>query len=390
MKMTASRIAVATALAAGLGSITQVNAGIYAGVSLQLENLAITFTPSSQVPPFNPTFSDFQFSLTNSADLTPGGSDPTSAGCTGNLTATGGTTTCGPGGPGTPVLYAGTADVGNPTRAGLDTVTGTPYLGPGGQASVNNYASSDSIIDRSELVDFVNGVLPPNPSATRQISEAELAVGTQSAAGNAINSTSTLSWDFGLATSGTITIEFDADIGLLAEFNDLTATGATASASSEFKITLSGDAGFTWTPTKTDADVPAGLCNNGVSDLNLAGESNASCVSQSVGESLNQQVAAAGSVFDGTQNANVDDKSWDTANSPLTAAVGSQGYADAGLQHFALTMLIDNGGDFSLVLDSKTNAQVTRQVPSPSSMLLLSAGLIGAGAVARRRKVKKA
>lgn len=399
MKTKRTAIAAALALAVGAGATSQAFAGIYAGSSLILSGLVITFTPSTPATP-NPVFTGFTFTTNSDATVIPpdNGTTITSDTCGGSIGAGGATTTCGNGfyqnsGPGASgaVLTSGPAEEGSLSRTPLAsqiTLRGdgkgydpdTPaYLGPGGQASTDNYASSDAIIDQSELVDFIKGNLPGIGTGTRQISETELSSLDSSNSNTSIQSVSNLVWDFETETSGILEIEFLADPNVLAEFNDATAVvaGTTAGAGTNLNVTLNGTSAFTWAPTQTGA----GICSSNLSDV-----IGASCLDQTVTENLNTSAsAAAAAKVDGTEPTNVAGRSW---NGTTTAATGYHGTADQGLQPYYLKMQIDNAGAYSLQLIGKTSADVTRAAPVPATLLLLGGGLsLLAGSRVRRKKL---
>ena len=384
MKFNKSTLAVGLAIATTLGIAGQATAGIYAGSRLMIDDLTINFDP--QFPTVNePVIGQFDFTISGNAFLSdsPGGFDSFGNACTGNVA--GGTTTCGDGGAGTPVLYANTtlapADV-NGGRTGLDTtpLNTAPYLGPTGGA---NYASADAIIDSASLVDAVNGIIPGG-TATRQIAESEVASADSAFSNTDISSTTSFTYLFSLAegTEGTLTVSFLANPDLLAQFDDATATDATASANTQFTTKLTsnnataGAIDVTWSPT-----FATGTCTDGAVDTNLS-ISGVGCSAETVAENLNGSVTAPGPLPTST-----DDLSREAGTNGGVALTGP---ADMGFQRYTLVLTGLTAGDYALVLNGKTASSVTRvqAVPEPSMLLLLGTGLALVGV--RRRKARTA
>ncbi len=380
MNLKKSTLAAGIGLAIGLGTAGQASAGIYAGSRLLVEGLTLSFAPT--VPFSDPVAGQFDFSTTSAAGLTPGGGDASIAGCSGNVTSV--ITTCGAGGAGTPVLYTGTtgtiigigpADV-NGGRPLMTAVAGAPYLGPAGGV---DYASSDAIIDNSELVDAINGVVSSG-TATRQISEVEIDTADLALANSDISSTTSLTYLLSIGGNGVLTADFLADVDLLAQFDDPLASDATASANTQFTVELSGPNGISvsWAP-----EFDTGACTDGALETNLTLAGGATCVAEIVAENLNGTVTAPGPL-----PTSCDDYSR-AAGGAIVA--GCPGPADMVFQAYQLSIGGLTPGDYAITLNGKTAANVTRTaVPEPVMLALLGSGLLMFGANARRQRKAKA
>jgi len=363
-----STLATGLALAAGLGFAGQASAGIYAGSSLLIDDLAITFTPTSF--PTSPNIGNFTFVATSTGSLIPGGGDTSSATCAGNVAALD-DGSCGSGGAGTPVVYAnnsaGTTTQGSgPAEVGivrtplinqpLDTVV---FLGP---AAGSNYASSDAIIDTATLVSAINGQFAT--TNTRQISEAEIATATQANGNTSLSSTTSFTYLFNTEGTGDVTFAFRADPYLLAQYNDATASSATATANTTLQFRISGttvggtQVRFEWNPTTLNNGV---ACASG--NVLLVG--GLGCQNEQVTQNLNQTVTAPGPL----------------PNSQDAASVA------AGFTSFNVTATGLSAGSYSLALVSTTSAEVSRRaVPEPATLVLFGSGLAMLGLFGRRSR----
>lgn len=325
--------------AIGLGAAGSANAGVYAGSAQTFDDFVIDISPFAGA-----TIGEFNFNVTNTAQLNNGPVDATGANCGGTVAAN----NCG-----VPpdVLSAGAANAagGSVNRADND-YTGT--FGPGG----GEYSNSNSRIENAQLVTFT-------PTETQGIAESELqAPGTdESAAANAeVSSITAFTWNFSLAGPGTLAISYEATQYMLADINELPpTTGATARASTETRFTLTQNTGgngfWQWSPQGDGSGCFGNLTCNVTSspfDANNSVQTATLLVSSDV-----------------------------PASPPGNGTANNAGFfsADTGA---TLT-----GGDWTLTLFNKVSTVVTRrEVPEPSLVLLMGAGLAGLGVVRRFRK----
>lgn len=359
-----AKLALAVSGVAALSAVSgQAAAAVYAGSMMEVTGLEIDVTDSTGgiVPAGTFTFSGSNkatLNLTNTAT----GDDI----CIGNIgSGAGGTDTCGPAGDRLNAPQSFVSGGTNPaTDPGEDFYS---FIGPNDPNK--QFARADSIVPDAALPDFNDGVFPSSTD-TKNIAEAELQTLAvdQSAQANA-DLGSTTAFNFGFIIGSppvpndpstppvTLSLEFDAiaDAGL--RIDPEAAELAQAKAEYSFVVTLrrtSGGIGeVRWAPAgngSADCAVTGAFVGEGVT-----------CVASDGGESLQAQ------------------RSVDLIpDSDFASAAGS----------FAVSIMGLLDGEYDFILDQKVSVNLNNGVPAPGVLSLLGAGLIGLGALRRRRKAR--
>ncbi len=330
MKIEKKPLLAAVALAVSMGSAGQAAASVYAGSSLDINQLGIAFFDSNGIliTNVNPNFT---FNIEDSATL-DGVTQAFAAGCD----SIGGTA-CGA----SPVLGINAANGGAapaPVRANNDYA----LFGPGS----GDYANSNAEITSAQLV-------TATPTHTQQVSEAELdTTATTGQASTNIQSNTTFTMNFTLTQPGpaTMGITFLGNPEMQSLVNLIAPETGISQANMNTTLTLNSlfsNAFATWSPQGTAVNDCAGL---GVV-----------CTETADGEDLNRTLGTG------------------PANSNLTHSLGT-GATSFGLQITGL-----QAGDWSLTLAALTSVSVVRAVPEPGLLMLLGSGF-AFGAFARRKQ----
>jgi hypothetical protein len=361
MNIKRSSLAAAVTALLAFGASQPAMADIYAGASLDIQNLVITLGGS-------PGVTGFTFTVNNFAQLNNG--TPASSGnsCAGTVNpaavfpAPVVATSCGAG----PVLQAPVANAPGGTHDRLDN--DFTFFGPSvGQT----FSNSDSQIDTAQVVQGV-------PSSTRQISEAELA-GTGNALTNTtVNSNTTFRLDFivpATAPAGEFRISFDADPDLFVSVNTAALQGspfAQASTGATLALTGFGPSGPTsvsWTPNGNAAPVLAQDCiGAGIACTELADSQN-----------LNRTLTLP--PVNPSFNAYSDNRGGAFSPDPTAPAL------TAPLTHFEFVVTGLSAGAYSLGLTATTGVNLTQTVPEPGILGLMGIGLLGLIGAGRRKKL---
>lgn len=347
MKLKQTTLAAALTAALALGMAGHASASIYAGSSLDIQNLVIGFGGVNP-DPTKTKVDSFAFTLLNVAQLN--GDLVTNEAKCDSIAATP-----------TPACSAISPVLGNvaanPVANTKDRIDGAgdnwAFYGPG----VNTYANSDSEITTAQLAQGV-------PTSTKSISEAEVQ-GTGSANANTlVQSQTQLTIDFIIdapLTGNTFTVTFEADPDLFAQWATPGAAYGYAQADTSTTLTLRGGGNasgvsLSWTPDGLVGSPQ--ICAGGIT-----------CLETADGEALTNTVGT-------------------TSNNPNSQGISDNrdaSFPDKGWSLFGLNVTGLKDGNYTLTLATTTSVNV-EQVPEPGVLGLVGLGLLGMGIAARRNK----
>lgn len=328
--MNIKKTTLATALigAISMGFAGQASASVYAGSSLDLSNLTIGFVNAATgavITNLNPNFS---FNVEDSATLN-GNTVADAAGCS-KLLGNCGTS---------PVLKVDAVNAPGSTVIRADN----DYALFG--QNTGTFANANAEISSAQLI---NGI----PSASKQVSEAELLVSGQGQASTNIQSNTTWTFSFSITETANMLLSFlanpemKADVSLVPPYS---AGLAQANMTANFTLNKQGGTTtqfVTWSPDGVSGNV---VCV-GVLFCN-----------ETDPESLNETLGAG------------------PGNSQTTHSLGT------GPSGFSLAIGGLQAGNYTLTLAGLTSVNVT-QVPEPGTLLLLGGALAALGFGSARRR----
>lgn len=332
-RMSKIRKLTSVAAAAGICALmaaSPAQAYVYATSALQIENLLLNVAGAGT------TINSYTFNLSNSASMNGGPSS--SSGACNSL----GFPACSAI---SPVLDAAEVNAAGSTlnRANNNYA----FLGAD---QVNSYSGADSVINTAQLVQAV-------PTSTRQIAESLLNINGFAQANALVQSNTSLTATLNVVgVPASLSLSFDADPDQRSQINGAPGTYLSQS-DLNASFTLSGNGGsVTWTPNGTganDCTVTGALVGLGVA-----------CAETFDTQDLNRNTTTS-------SNPGTDDNSFDLA-STLTA--------------FGINITGLTAGTYTIAFNAQTSTSIIRAVPEPGMMALLGAGLLGLGAIRRRRQ----
>ena len=183
----------------------------------------------------------------------------------------------------------------------------------------------------------------------RSISESNLVTGTKAFANTLVQSSTSLTMAFDIGATGTVSIQFLANIDVQADVNGGDAGLAQANSSVTVELRdANNNVVARWTPDGNGGALNPSNCGAGLT-----------CTSTETGPDLNNSISSGGGLASNT-----------------------------GSGFFKLDVTGLASGGYTLALASNTSTQLIRsptQVPVPGTLLLLGSGLL-LGARATRRK----
>lgn len=330
MKKTTLAMALLAGLAMGVSG--QASASVYAGSSLDINNLSIGFvnaTTGAVISSLNP---EFTFNVEDSATLN-GVTQANAAGCS-SLAGN-----CG-------ALPAPVLTVNAANAPGSTVVRADANYSLIGQ-NTGTFANSNVEITTAQLVNAI-------PSHAQLVAEAEVLGAGQAQASANIQSNTTWTFTFDIAETANMALSFianpemKADVSLVPPYTAGIAQTNTTTNFTLNRLTGSGASPFvSWSPNGVSGDV---ICVNVMGCLEVDSES------------LNETLGVG------------------PLSSTLTHSLGTPGSG------FSLNIAGLTAGRYALTLAGTTSVNVT-QVPEPGTLLLIGGALaaLGVGGARRRR-----
>lgn len=349
MKIKQTVLAASVSTAIAIGAIGEAAADVYAGSALDIDNLTIDISPSSDA-----RVNSFNFTLENRATLNGVGGIVNET-CSGSI----GSNNCGA----APVLDA--VAVNAPGSGTLRANNSMGFIGSNG----TDYANSDSVINTAQLVNV--GVAPTD---TENVAEANLVTGTSASGSSEIQSTTGFTFSFTIDGTtpvelGSFELNFLADPDLMAMIGAGEAAGSSAQANLNTSFTLTQDTGV-------DGN------GNGVLDfVNWNPQ----------GTAANDCAASAGLIcteIADTQDLNINaGVSTSGSESRFSYGAGDLGFGDS-LTAFGFRVEGLDAGTWTLTLNEAKSVSLIRstEVPEPGILALAGIGLLGLGMTGLRRR----